>query len=189
MNKGGRWVFWVLGILLVIILIALMFLFFIIYSPDNAHLYDDAISSGNLVNPVGNKSVEQAVQDFDESYIFYLLYSLKAYNLHNPPLSSSKPVIEIQLEDEVFNAEVQNGLIKVYSGSIENEDIVIETTREELVWILKDKVYLQESFSSGKSEMRLLADKTTLFSKGYLTLYEEAQGKGITGGVIGVYFG
>ena len=49
--------------------------------------------------------------------------------------------------------------------------------------------YIKESFSSGKSEFELVANKATLFSKGYLSLYKDLTGKGITGSVIGIYLG
>ncbi len=46
------------------------------------------------MNPAEGLSVEQAIVEFDESFVYYLLFNIKAYNLHNPPLSSAEPRIE-----------------------------------------------------------------------------------------------
>ena len=180
MDKRGRWILWV-SLAIVVLFIIALFYYYVLYSPNNQRLYQ------NLVNPVSNLSVQEAVVNFDDSYIFYLLYTLKAYNLRNPPLSSDNPKISIMVENRTYYSIIQNGLIKVYPGVTTGEDIVIVTTREEIVSMIKDKSYVQESFSSGRSSIALLAGKTTLFAKGYLNLYTEATGKSVTGNIIRIY--
>ncbi len=152
------------------------------FNPNNESVY----SGREIVNPVSNLTDEQAVIDFDEDFVFYLLYSIKAYNLHNPPLSSNYPKMEVDVGGDIFSASVKKGLIEVESGGIAEEDVVIRTTKEEAVKMLRDRNYVTESFSEGRSGIDLIADKTTLFAKGYLKLYNEVTGKSITGNLIRV---
>ena len=49
-------------------------------------------------NPMIGLTFEQAVEQFDETFVSYILYSLEAYNLHPPLLSSDKPSIEFYIE-------------------------------------------------------------------------------------------
>ena len=148
---------------------------------------NEGIYKGLVKNPILNLTDEQAVMFFDESFVFYLLHSIKAYDLHNPPLSSDYPRIEINVVDEVYSAVVVKGLINVTRGQIANEDIVIKTTKEEAVKMLRDKNYVTKSFNEGFSTIELVAGKTTLFTKGYLNLYDELMGKSITGNLIRIF--
>ncbi len=184
-NRGG-WILWA-SIGLIVLLVIGIFLYFSLYHKDYSSKYSDKLSSGQIVNPVSGLSMEQAVQQFNESFVYYLLYSINAYNLHNPPLSSDTPKIEIYVDSDVYNAEISNGEIYVAKGEISTEDIIIKTTKEEAVNMLQDKKYISQSFSSGNSQIQLVASKVTLFGKGYLSLYNQLTGKGITGNVIRIY--
>src|SRR3989344_3616576 len=185
-NKKGSKFIWV-SLSLLIILIVILFLYFALFKPGNGKLYEEQSESRKLINPVSGLSLEEGINEFDEGYIEYLFYELKAYELHNPPLSKDTPRIELDVDSEKYNVLISNGLIKVYFGEIDDEDIMIKTSKEEIVKSLQDKEYIKESFSSGKSEFELVANKATLFSKGYLSLYKDLTGKGITGSVIGIY--
>jgi len=187
-NKKGSKFIWV-SLSLLIILIVILFLYFALFKPGNGKLYEEQSESRKLINPVSGLSLEEGINEFDEGYIEYLFYELKAYELHNPPLSKDTPRIELDVDSEKYNVLISNGLIKVYFGEIDDEDIMIKTSKEEIVKSLQDKEYIKESFSSGKSEFELVANKATLFSKGYLSLYKDLTGKGITGSVIGIYLG
>jgi hypothetical protein len=182
MNKRGKWALWV-SIALAVILILILFVYFALFKPNNEKVY----SGMNIQNPAAELSDEEAVIAFDESFVFYLLYNIKAYNLHNPPLSSSVPRIEINVGGEIFNAVIEKGMIKVARGEIETKDIVIRTTKEEAVKMMRDKSYVTKSFNDGKSGIELVAGKTTLFAKGYLNLYNELMGKSVTGNIIRIY--
>ena len=142
-----------------------------------------------MVNPVSALSNEQAVAQFDDTFVYYLLVSIKAYNLHNPPLSSSTPKMNIYVDNLTYNAEIVNGQIKIYNGETSNQDINIKTTREEAVKMLRSKDYVSVSFQQGLSSIDKVAGQSTLFSKGYLNLYTELTGKSITGNVIRIYTG
>lgn len=182
MNKRGAWWLWV-SIVLVLLLIVVAFLYFVLFKANNESVY----VGKQIVNPVNNLTDEQAIVAFDESFVFYLLYEIKAYNLHNPPLSSSNPVMEIEVGEQVFNAVVKKGVIEVGRGSVANNDVIIRTTAEEAVKMLRDRGYVTRSFNDGLSTIDLLASKTTLFAKGYLNLYNELTGKSITGNLIRIW--
>ena len=179
MDKKGAWVFWV-SIVLAVMLVVIIFLYFALFKSNNEGVYEGM----DIVNPVLGLSDEQAVLDFNESFVFYLLYSIKAYNLHNPPLSSDYPKIEMDVGGEVFGATVKKGIISVSENLIFDKDVIIRTTKEEAVKMMRDKNYVTQSFNDEKSEIELVADKTTLFAKGYLNMYTELTGKSITGNLI-----
>lgn len=168
---------------LVFVLVIMSFLYLALFNVDNSSVYDKL----KITNPSGNLSVERAIEVFDESFIFYLLYNIKAYNLHNPPLSSDRPKIEVDVGDEVFKAVIDDGMINVSRGDIIGEDIIIKTSKEEVILMMDDKEYIEQSFELGKSEIVLVAGKTTLFAKGYLSMYTELTGKSITGNMIRIF--
>ena len=186
MNKRGSKYF-IVSVVLVVVLIVAAFLYYALYRPNNSGYYDDKQRQGLLKNPVEGLTDSEASAEFDETFVYYLLYSIKAYNLHNPPLSGNKPKILLKVGDDVYSAEISDGLIDVYKKSIENPDIKITTTKEEAVKMLRQQEYVTASFQNGGSSIEMLAAKSTLFGKGYLTLYNELTGKSVTGNVIRIY--
>ena len=184
--KKGSAVLWVSLILLAVLLVGI-FGYFALYSPNYNSTYVERVNSGELVNPVSGLSTEEAISQFNEKFIYYLLYSIEAYNLHNPPLSKDTAKLVVYIDDDIYNVEVANGEIYVGKGEIVKRDLIIRTTKEEAVKMLQDNNYIKESFSSEKSIIELLEDKSTLFAKGYLTLYKELTGKSITGSVVRIY--
>lgn len=123
-------------------------------------------------NPVANLSDEEAAQQFDASFVRYLLYEIDAEKLHEPPLSKNTPKIEIRVDEEIYFAEVIDNSIKVSTTSSADKDIVIRTSKTEAIKMLRDRNYVSTSFRNGDSSIELVASETTLFSKGYLKLYE-----------------
>ena len=185
MKKRGS-AYLVLGIVLTVILIVIFFLYFILFSPRNESLYKNN-SDARLINPTEGKSLEQAASEFNESYIFYMLYNIEAYNLHNPPLSPDTPKIEIIADDAIYGAEIRDGLILVWEGEAHNKDIVIRTTKKEVIAMINNPSYISQSFMEEKSNIELTASQTLLFSKGYLNIYKKLTGESITGSVIRIY--
>ena len=187
MNKKGlsKLVAFLIILCLILVAIIIILLFFIFGGKDYSLNYEEKFASGELVNPIENLSFEQAIQEFDAGFVLYILYSIKAYNLHTSPFSSDKPKIEFNIDEEIYNAVVNSGEIIVGDGGIEEEDIVVITTKEEGVKMLQNKNYIEESFQSGKSTFEIVAGKTELASKGYLEIYSTLTGKTITGFIIG----
>lgn len=186
MQKRGKWIL-LISISLVVILVGLLFYYFTSVRTGCEKCYDEKVSSGELINPVSGLSNEQAVAQFNEAFVLYLLYSIKAYNLHNVPLSSSYPIIEILVDEDSYTAIVQDGIISVEKRATDKKDIIIKTTREEGVKMLRDWSYIEKSFRDGLSGIELVEGKTTLFAKGYLNLYEDLTGKGVSGSTVDVY--
>jgi hypothetical protein len=175
----------ILLIILILIVIIVGFLIWMVFGGKNYDsVYEDRISSGELVNPAKDLSLEEIEEQFDEDFVYFMLYQIGAYNLHTPPLSSEKPAIEIIVENTVYNAQIEKGEIYVDEGEIEEYDISIQTSSEEAAKIINDGDYIQESFENGESTIELVASETTLASKGYLKLYSEITGDGISGAAI-----
>lgn len=161
---------WTLGIFLVILTIVIVFGYLFFFSGNER----ESSSSGvQLANPAASLSLEEAVAQFNESFVYYLLYSIGANKLHRVPLGSEDPKLEIVVSNDIYSAVVNNGKIKVSKVAIENGDIVIKTTKEEAVKMMNDRNYIEKSFKSGNSGIELVAGKTSLFAKGYLSIYEE----------------
>lgn len=186
MNRRGRWAL-VVSIIFLVVLVLMIFLYFALFSPKNDKIYEVSKASGDLINPVNSLSNEKAVAEFNETFVYYMLYTIKAYNLHNPPLSNSKPVIQLYVGEDAYYSEIDNGAINVFKGEITNKDIVIRTTKEEAVKMLRSKDYVASSFESGNSGIELVESKSMLFGKGYLNLYQELTGNSITGNIIKIY--
>jgi hypothetical protein len=130
-----------------------------------------------ISNPSLNLTLEEAKAKFDESFVFYLLYTIEAQELHNPPFSKEQPKFKVVVDSKEFYIKIVNGEIIVSKEVVNGEDIVIITSVEESIKMMSDKNYIQESFSSGKSRVELVSDKITLFKKGYLNLYTKLTGK------------
>ena len=179
--KRGWWIFF--GVLGVVLFFIGAFLYMSLAKPK---------SSGEqtvLQNPANGLTFEEAKLKFDESFVYFLLVAIKAYELHNPPLSSDSPKIEIVVGDKPFSAIIDKGQILVATRNIDNPDIRINTPLDEAVLMVQNPNYVPNSFADGKSGIELLASKTTLFSKGYLGLYTELTGKSVTGNVARIYTG
>jgi hypothetical protein len=132
-------------------------------------------STTNKINPISNptegKSSQEISDNFNEYYIFYLLYNLNANELNNIPLSSNTPKIKIITEDKTYNAEIVNSEI-ILKETLTNEDIQIKTTKQEIIKMIENQSYIKESFNNGDSNLVLIASKTTLFTKGYKKIYD-----------------
>lgn len=181
MEKRGLSGFSIFMTICLLLILLILVLFIILGDKNYDEAYEEKVISGEIVNPVGNLTIEEAVAKFDENFVFYILYSIKAYNLHEPSLSSDKPKIEFFVDEDIYNAVIDNGEILVSKKGLQEKDIIIKTTKEEAVMMIEDQSYIPQSFSSGGSSIELVAGKFKLFSKGYLKLYTDLTGESITG--------
>ena len=118
--------------------------------------------------------------DINESVVNYILYSLEANKLHNPPLSPSTPKIEVLVDNEQFNSEIIKGRIITKKGSINRKDIKIHMSRQAVINFLNSSnsiSAIESSISSGDTRLEIVASYPTLFAKGYLSLYKKFTGK------------
>jgi hypothetical protein len=181
LNKRGSVWLWV-SVIIIILLVMGMFLYMALFKPRN-----NIGKQGILVNPAKDLSIDEAKTQFNEDFVYYLLASIKAYNLHNPPLSSNKPKMDILVGSVEYSAIIDDGRIVVSKGAIENPDVLIKTSLDEAANMVKYPDSVKSSFESGKSEIQMIASKASLFSKGYLNLYTEITGKSITGNIVRIY--
>jgi len=119
----------------------------------------------------------------DEAVVSYMLFKLEAYNLHNPPLSSNTPKIEVVVKDEHFNSEIRDGDIITTTGQIDDEDISINLYRGVAIDFIKNEglelEVLATAINEGRMYLNVQASYTTLLLKGYLPLYKKFTGNDI----------
>ncbi len=166
--------------LLVIILILILIIAVIISSILSIYLYKEPVktSSGTRYKQTWNDSTLGSLQ-INENVIGYILAKFGVNNLHNPPLSKDTPKIEVIIGDKTYNAEVIKGSINVAQGQIENEDIKILMARQDVINIINSTSpsdTISNSVNEGTIQFEIVASKTKLFSKGYLSLYEKFTG-------------
>lgn len=143
-----------------------------------------------LTNPLKNIVVEntneagevdvaavlaQGVLEFDENYINYILVALGVGNLHRSLLYGN-PFIEFNLDNEVWSSELVKGGLNTKKQIIDNGDLRITILREEAVTALLSQnieQFMKDSVANGGTQIEMIAGKTELFSKGYLTMYKE----------------
>mgnify|MGYP001583629507 FL=1 len=151
-------------------LIVIIFLILIVA----AFYWYDPINSNNtrLKENVVNGRLEQAnIQSIEK-----ILYSFGAGDLHKSYLGYGNPIVEVELDDEVWYLEVDKGKIITKKGDIDKEDLKIKMTKEELNNILSSldiQKSMTDSIISGKTKAVQVAGKVELVSKGYLKLYKE----------------
>lgn len=170
----------IIGIILIIILTIIAFVY-----------YATAVNNNkpDISNPIEENPNKTEIV-IEESHLSFLLNEMGAYKLHNPPLSNEKPRINIIVDESSFKAEIDKGYANVEKGSFENPDIIIKTSREEVIGAitsLKIKEYMKNSVTTGKTSIKLESGYTELFSKGYLNLYQDLTGKSFTGSVVRIF--
>jgi hypothetical protein len=127
------------------------------------------------------KAVEQAVFEFNEEYINYILAALGISYLHKSPLGEN-PKIKFVLGDETWSSEIVDGRPQTAKKETENEDLKISLSREEAVEAMLSKnieEFMKSSVATGKTNIEMVAGKTELFMKGYLDMYEHITGEKI----------
>jgi uncharacterized protein YneF (UPF0154 family) len=169
-----RWWIWVL-----IILLVLGGLGFVVYGMFFASSdIDRVLEERNIENPTLGKTTQQAVLEFDQSFVEYLLYSIGAGDLRKVPLTSNRPKVIIEIEGEVYYAYVKSGVVNFDVDIPRDEvDMILKTTKEEAVKMIKDKDYIKESFRTGLSEIEIVSGNAELFAKGYLKIYQTLTGE------------
>ena len=136
-----------------------------------------------IENPTQGLSEEQAVLQFDEDYISFVVFAIGGWKLRNP-------VVKVIIDSEVFVSEMVDGEITTEKRTIENEDIVLRTTKQGIVEAIFSpdiKEYMKNSIKQGNTELELKASYRTLFTKRYLSVYEDLTGEKFTGSVVKIF--
>src|SRR3989344_4430506 len=148
--------------------LGLSFIYFSLNGKDYTETYDQRFLSGEIENPIQKFNLNGVEINFDESTnvsefekesVGYALTKLKIYNLHNTPFILQTPKIEVSIDNTQYSVEVLDGEISVEAGTVSKEDILIKTTKEEVLKMAQDESYVSESFGSGSSEVELVANK------------------------------
>ena len=169
----------IIGIALILILIIVAFVY---YATATNKIKPE------IQNPIGENTGSEII--INEQHLSYLLNEIGAYKLHNPPLSSNTPKINLLVDEQEFKAEVEDTYSKVEEGYWENPDINIIIGRSEVIKAITStniQEYMKTSIASGKTSIELVAGYTELFSKGYLSLYQDLTGKSFTGSVVRIF--
>ena len=125
--------------------------------------------------------IEQAIIEFNQDYINYLLVALGTGYLHKSPLFEN-PFIEFVLGDEIWSSEINKGLPNSIKQPIDNEDLRITISKEEAVRALLSpdiEQFMKNSVRNGNIQIEMIASKVELFSKGYLDMYSALTGEDV----------
>jgi hypothetical protein len=141
--------------------------------PEGAEIIRIPTEEGEKLIIIQANIGEINISQIEKELVNYGAIALKLYNLRNIPFTTTNPKIQIYVDENSYWIEILKGNIIIYEGENGGKDIIIKTTKEEIFKIVENKNYVQQSFSSGKTTIELIANKFVLFSKGYLTLYKE----------------
>lgn len=159
--------------LLIVLAVVVVLLALILIGKSLAFAIFSSDKATPVVNPLTGLSQEQALAQFNESFVSYLLSMIGAQRLHNIPFTSYTPKIEIEVSGKQYSVEIKKGQTIVSKGTPSSPDLRIVTTKEEALKMIKDKAAIKTSFQSGASTVNVLAGKPTLLAKGYWSIYNE----------------
>jgi len=165
----------IMSVIILIAIITFIFIASFYYSPTSNQVTESKFKQTWNSSTLGSLQV-------NENVIGYILNKLGAKDLHNPILSKDTPKIEVIVDDKIFNAEVEKGDIDVNKGVIENEDIKIIMTKQDVINIINSSSptkSIENSINEGTMKFEIVASETKLVSKGYLSLYKKFSGKSI----------
>jgi hypothetical protein len=126
-----------------------------------------AESTGTLDNPVYPLTTDQALAQFNSTFVLHALYLLDASYLHELPLTHDAPRFHVIIDGVTYGVEVKKGVISVVSQPFSRVDLALITTRRDLIAFLRDPSSEQDSLMDGTSTIVLFADKSELLGKGY----------------------
>ncbi|MEJ2267585.1 MAG: hypothetical protein P8X70_00730 [Nanoarchaeota archaeon] len=152
---------------------ALMFSEDIQEIPEDANVLKIQTDEGEKLIIVQAEMEDIDISDIEKELVNYGAVILKLYNLHSIPFTNINPEIQINIDENIYSLEIIKGDIFLSDGEIQNPDIILRTTNEEIFKMIENEDYAEESISLGKTSIELVANKFILFSKGYLNLYNE----------------
>jgi hypothetical protein len=189
----GKVILWVFLILLVVGIVYVIFFLGAIFGSGGGSLEPVIIENplveileryeeqGIQINQ--DEIIEQAEMEFDQDYINYVLFAMSAWRLHNPPFSTDTPKIKVVLDgNDLYLSEVIDGSISTNGGNVEEFDIVITSTKNEIIkaMLSEDMTdFMQTSVREGRTGIEVIAGYVTLATKGYVQMYEDVTGESL----------
>lgn len=132
--------------------------------------------------------IEQAVIEFNENYINYILAALGTGYLHKS-IVGGNPYLELVMSDssgnDIWHAKIVDGMPSSALGETDKEDLRISMSKVEAIRaILSSDIeqFMKDSVGAGNTQIELVANKAELFAKGYLDMYKELTGEEISVG-------
>ena len=123
--------------------------------------------------------IKEAVLEFNEKYINYLIAAFGIDKLSKSPIGYGNPVLELNLDGEIWSSEIIKGAPNTIKAGNDNKDLIIILSKEEAVRALLSqdiKQFLKDSVNNGDTKLEIVAGKVELASKGYLSMYKELAG-------------
>jgi|SRR3989344_3159113 len=160
-----------ISLVILMLLILGMFLVYALHTPN--------YPKNNL--PVPDTTI------ISEQHVSYLVNEIGAYKLKS---YLGNPKIIVEVDKEKFNSEVNQGKIITKKGEIQDADIKIITMGQEIINIINSgdiNSAIKDSVASGRTNIELVASYSTLFGRGYLSLYQDITGKSLTGSTIKIF--
>lgn len=130
-------------------------------------------SEGEKKIVIKSKNINYTLSDIQKQLVDYTSVILKIYNLHNIPFTTITPKVQVYIDNNSYYIEVSHGDIIINYGVTPSPDIIIRTTTAAVIGGLESGTSAQQSLSSGAISIEMVANKIILFSKGYLSLYNE----------------
>ena len=189
----------ILSIFGIIVLALGVYVFLALHGHDYTPTYSKRISEGIIQNPIAelqfskvnytgnqkNSTANQTLSDIihvenisgvnlsnlETKSINYMSVKLYLYNLHNIPLTDDNPRIQVYLDNSAYSIQVINGEIYVNAGILNNPDVIIRTTMDEVSKIVDNPEYAKSSIFSGKTSVQIAGSPINLLLKGYAKLY------------------
>ena len=118
---------------------------------------------------------ENEIPQINETEITYLIHALGGDNLHKPPFTDNYPQIEVSTSQKLFTSYIVDGEIQTYLGKSPDPDLQIRLNRDTLINIINSndaKAATKDAISKQLVGVTIISDKTELFLKGYLELYD-----------------
>lgn len=154
--------------------LVISFIYFSLNGHDYSEVYSSEVEPGKRKNTTDFGIIDNANLSYSqEEMVRHMAIVLKLYNLHEIPYTKITPKIQVSIDEDFYFIEIIKGDIIIKRGEVSEEDINIKTSLDEMVKMKEDENYAKESISSGKTTVEKVAEDFTLFSKGYLDLYQE----------------
>lgn len=148
-------------------------------------LNNSEVNSSNNLNETNSSEdliineseiINQAVLNFNESYIDYILFGLGCEKLHSG-IGFGNPIIETVVDNEEFTSEIIDKIPRTaHANFVNNSDIKIKISKDIAIKSLLSndiKLFIKDSVKNNNIEIEKVAGDVELFSKGYLDLYKE----------------
>ena len=102
--------------------------------------------------------------------------------MHKSIAGYGNPVIEMNLDGEVWNSEIKSREIYTLKGNSNEEDLIVFMSKEEAVNVLLSSditEFMKNSVIEGNTKIEMVAGKIELGSKGYLEMYSKLTGESV----------